>query len=78
MRQALFICLGTGKLVYFEEVDCKNLRFLMGFNKKASNTKQALEWLENNGVDRYQKGNFEHFFDHYSGTLMRCWLHKKE
>ena len=75
-RKALFKCIGTGKLVYFEEVNSKKLRFLYGHNKNVSNTKEATEWLEDNGIEHVKIGNFEIHFDHYNSTLMRCWLHR--
>ena len=78
MRRALFMCRGTGKLIYFEELSSSKLRYLMGYNSKVNNATQAVNWLLDNGVDRVIKGNFEHQFDTLSKTQMRCLLHDSD
>ena len=76
MRKALFKCIGTGKIIYFEEINSRTLRYLYGYNKELSNAQQILPWLEDNGVEHTKRFDFEMQFDAYKGSLMVCLLHR--
>jgi hypothetical protein len=72
MREALFKCVKSGKILFCRENDDRSLDF-NSFFTESNNVKHILERLESDGMRNYppKEGYFENFVRTHSLTMMR-------